>query len=380
MCRMLWRLGCCLIVVAAIGAIGLPAAYGQCATVNPSAGGGVSPSFNGSAIVGATNQPAVLVVTNTSALGCTETASTITLNPSCDVPTDGSQPCPAPGPDLGVYSVSATGTGATTNPNGSASACSGITFTLTQNATTGNITFTPGSSFTLATLGSACTINFTYNLLKLPTVDCRTDISGAQTCQTGFANFVATSTTGQTAQANGSGNGSQNIPLSCAASIDKQVVCDGSANWQDTDFNNTGGATGCVGTAGVTGVNVRYRIQNQAASTTTNVLPITSCTVTETNTVFGATPNPAATFPIAIGATSSFFGRGSSGGSTNALECSAARAGETGGTDTAAANCACNSGIAEPGGTPTESIACKSRADPRTGNQQGERRSTADRA
>jgi hypothetical protein len=321
MCKNLARMGCCLALLILLSGV---QAFGQ-AGLGVAVGGALA---SGSSLtVGQTNQPAFILFTNSNAAvpQLAESVSAISINPSCkQAPAAGVACVPAAG-DLGVFSiVGNTGSGAST--------CAGTTFTFGAPDANGTSTITPG--FTLpAGSATTCRINFNINVLALPTADCNTPpVAGLQTC----AGVTATAqdTTGSVAF--GTGEGQPTFPLSCAAQIDKEIVCDGSTAWQDTDFNNSSGAQGCIGTAGSTGIRVRYRINNPTVAGS-NALPITSCTVTESNAKFG---NPTgAVFPINPSSTPSttFFGVTTTPG----LECTNARSG--GEPNTATLNCTCAS-------------------------------------
>jgi hypothetical protein len=324
MFRNLGRLGCCLAILILFSGL---QAFGQAGL-----GVAVSGALSGSStvIAGQTNQAASITFTNGNAVGDAETVSAITFNPSCKTPPAAGVAC-APGQgDLGVFSISSTGTGRT------GTACAGTVFTFSAPDANGTITITP--SFTLGsfvpgqTPQTICVIDFTVNVLKTPTADCDSPPkAGLQTCS--GVNASATDNINNSV-AFGTGEGQPTFPLTCAAQIDKEISCDGGTTWQDPDFNNTGGALGCIGAVDATNIRVRYRVSNPT-STTANALPITSCTLAESNAGFGAPGLP--TFPIAVGATSSFFGP-----AANTLTCQALR-GTTNEPNTATLNCACAS-------------------------------------
>jgi hypothetical protein len=326
MFRNLGRLGCCLAILILFSGL---QAFGQ-AGLGVAVSGALSGSSN--VIVGQTNQAASITFTNGNAVGDAETVSAITFNPSCKTPPSAGVACAPTQGDLGVFSVSSTGTGRT------GTACAGTVFTFSAPDANGTITITP--SFTLGsfvpgqTPQTICVIDFTVNVLKTPTADCDSPPkAGLQTCS--GVNAIASDNVNNSA-AFGTGEGQPTFPLSCVAQIDKEISCDGGTTWQDPDFNNTGGVLGCIGAVDATNIRVRYRVANQAASTTTNVLAITSCTLTESNAGFGSPGLP--TFPIAVGATSTFFSP-----SANTLTCQALRGSAE--PDTATLNCTCASPI-----------------------------------
>jgi hypothetical protein len=157
----------------AIATIASMVAFGSLVVTNFADAGtgiGATPNFPSSVTVGDTNVAVSLDITNNSSsdVGAL-TLDNIYLTPQCGDP---SIPCSSPDP--GVFSVSATGTGA--------GACSANTFTIaTVDASTGRVQFTPNSTISLA-LGATCTINFTVNVLKAPTVDA-SGAAGIQTAQ-----------------------------------------------------------------------------------------------------------------------------------------------------------------------------------------------------
>jgi hypothetical protein len=145
--------------VAATFLVGIPSAFA-------SAGLAVAPSFPANVSVGQTGLPASLSITNESTSPddtSNITLSTIALVPACGSTTSvGNGNCPAASADPGVFLVSA-GTG------DAASACAGITFTVkVTDTSTGRVAFTPSTSVVL-TQNATCTIDYTINVLKLPT-------------------------------------------------------------------------------------------------------------------------------------------------------------------------------------------------------------------
>jgi len=156
----------------------IPAAYAG-------VGLGVIPNFPSPEAVGATGVPASLTITNLSngtEATQTVTMGPVTLTPSCGTLTSNAA-CTAAAADPGVFLVSATGTGA------AGSACAGVTFNVTTiNAARGELKFTPTTTVVLgpATPGGAaatCVINFTFNVVKVPTKDASAAQPGVQTEQ-----------------------------------------------------------------------------------------------------------------------------------------------------------------------------------------------------
>ncbi len=149
------------------------------------AGVGVAPTIDaGSVSVGQTAVASNIVITNTStgteATGTfTLTAGSIKFVPACG--SAGDIHCTnAADKAPGVFSVSATGTGAL--------GCTGISFTIAvTDATTGEVTFTPSAPVVLAAPNAGdtdqCQINFTVNVLALPTHDSNAVTAGVQTAQ-----------------------------------------------------------------------------------------------------------------------------------------------------------------------------------------------------
>jgi len=119
--------------------------------------------------VGATNLTASITASNlNSPPNSTElnTLSEVKFAPSCGILGTTDNVCAAPDP--GVFSISPTPTGAP------GTACAGVTFTVPGADASGVFTFMPSSPVVLAPPGgglSTCTINFTLNVLKVPTID-----------------------------------------------------------------------------------------------------------------------------------------------------------------------------------------------------------------
>jgi hypothetical protein len=165
-------------------------------------GGSVVPDYPSPVTVGQTALPATLTITNQStAANATESisVSTITHTPSCGTTLNST--CQTADADTGVFTVH-NGTGH------AATACAGIAFTAGAPDSNGNIIFTPGSAVTLGpssgTLASStCIIDFTVDVLKVPTKDANAIAVGVQTDELGSAQFA-----GQTSGLTGSGAGS----------------------------------------------------------------------------------------------------------------------------------------------------------------------------
>ncbi len=123
------------------------------------------------ASVGSTNLIGSITVTNTNtAPNQNESNQVIEIKfaPSCGAAGTVASPCSLPDP--GVFSVNPTATGT------AGTACAGQTFTVSAPDANGVVTFSPsGPPVVLAPPGgpglSTCTINFTMNVLKVPTID-----------------------------------------------------------------------------------------------------------------------------------------------------------------------------------------------------------------
>ena len=150
------------------------------------------PYFGGGPVaVGATAQPANLAISNTSSGVDGNRSFTITdigLVPSCG--TRGFGPsCPTDRADSGVFQISSTGAGRMD------SACAGMTFDISAPDPDDRVRFTPrGGSVVLGpvnTTSSMCVIDFTFDTVKAPTLDARTETPGTQTAQIGSATVIA---------------------------------------------------------------------------------------------------------------------------------------------------------------------------------------------
>jgi hypothetical protein len=170
----------------------LPALLG---TASPAAAGvffGAGPNLPSPLIVGQTDVAATLTLTNLSngaEAGLNVALGAITFIPSCGTQTITSADCPAANTDPGVLAVSSTGTGA-------AGACAATSFTTSVlDATEGKYQFSPSTPVVLGPPGSAtatCVIDFTFSVLKAPTQDAASGVSGLQTEQVAFSSGIAT--------------------------------------------------------------------------------------------------------------------------------------------------------------------------------------------
>lgn len=130
-------------------------------TPNAFAGIGISvaPNFSSPMTAGQTAVPVSMDITNGSGGGTTNIVlDNIYLTPACG---DTNVPCTTPDPGVFLVSTNATGT----------DACLGNSFSVSiSDAATGKVQFTPSSQINLA-LGAKCTINFTVDVLKVPSHD-----------------------------------------------------------------------------------------------------------------------------------------------------------------------------------------------------------------
>ncbi len=182
--------------------IGLPIAIGVCALLGavPAANAGTFPGANHTMIqpiiVGQQDQAGTLTLSNNSTppdLG-PMLFNTIKLTPSC--PQNISPTC-TPTPDPGVFAIDSLATGR------AGTACDGITFTVTiDHAPSGRYLFTPDAPVIVAVGGPTCIIDFTYDVLKVPTIDSNPGQLGAQT-------YVNASVNGTDQGTMGGGNGGQ---------------------------------------------------------------------------------------------------------------------------------------------------------------------------
>ncbi len=149
---------------------------------------GVSPHLGGPLKVGTTGDAASLKITNQSngpEASLNVTLSTISLVPSCGTESISGQDCPPASVDPGVLRLSLTGSGE------AGTACAGMTFTTAVvDAGEGKYQISPsGSPVVLGPTGGAsavCTIDFTVDVLKMPTKDANPAL-GEQTDQVGSA-------------------------------------------------------------------------------------------------------------------------------------------------------------------------------------------------
>ena len=169
-------------------------------------GASATPTFPTVVRVGDVGVPASVEVQNLNTTPDTNTANTvcnfgdglscppgdpgITLIPSC-AQLGAFSACT--GPDPGVFQVSSTGVGDV------GTACAGVPFTITLiDQVFGQLRFTPlplGTHVVLPNTGSLCRINFTFDVLKSPSLDQNPQLPGSQTVQV-VDNTQSGSTTG----------------------------------------------------------------------------------------------------------------------------------------------------------------------------------------
>ncbi len=136
----------------------------------------VVPSFPGTVTAAATGLAASFSFTNSSTgpdAAFSLLITSIALTPSCG---HGGSVCVQPDP--GVFALSATGTGQ------AGSACAGAVFTIGAPDAGGRSSFSPSPPVVLTPTGqpgSSCTVDFTFDVLKVPTIDASNPTPGVQT-------------------------------------------------------------------------------------------------------------------------------------------------------------------------------------------------------
>ncbi|MCA1683925.1 MAG: Ig-like domain repeat protein, partial [Actinobacteria bacterium] len=178
-------------------------------------GFGVTPTFPSNVTVGQTNLPGSLQIVNNATAPDNlnpVVLNTITLVPSCGTPfSSGAGDCPAGFADPGVFQLSPTAVGE------AGTACAGQNFFVTVvDPATGKVAFTPANQVVLQPPGTpggdVCRIQFTFDVLRAPSIDSQPAIPGLQTSQIGFAQGtnVVTNTPGI-------GIGSSNVTVALAS-------------------------------------------------------------------------------------------------------------------------------------------------------------------
>jgi hypothetical protein len=171
---------------------------GVIAPAHAGVGFGAVPTFSSPVQVGLTGVPASLTIQNIATPPDSMDPVTIqpvagggpnaiTLVPSCGSPfPSGTGNCATPDP--GVLGLSAGGVGE------AGTACADTNFTITVvDAPTGKVAFAPSSPVVLQPPGDpadTCRINFTFDVLKSPTVDSQPAFAGLQTTQLGYVSGV----------------------------------------------------------------------------------------------------------------------------------------------------------------------------------------------
>ena len=179
----------------ALVAVSLSVVFGWSATADAGLGASAAPTFPGVVAIGNTGLPASIQLRNNNSapntsdtnvvcnggdpLPCPAGEPGITLIPSCGMLGIDSVCTPA-GVDPGVFQVSPTAIGRV------GTACAGMVFGVQLlDPVFGRLVFTPltGGHVVLAGLGSMCQIDFTFDVLKVATVDQNPGAPGQQTVQ-----------------------------------------------------------------------------------------------------------------------------------------------------------------------------------------------------
>ena len=182
---------CMVLILVSLGCLAL-----MPGTALAGVGAGAVPTFPSQVTAGQTTVSASITMSNANTppnesatntvcnfgdvLPCPAGDPGITLIPSCGA-LGAFSTCAASGKDPGVFQVSATGIGA------AGTACAGMVFDITMiDPAYGQVRFTPslvGAHVTLPGVGSVCRINFTFSVLKVPTIDQDPATPGIQTVQ-----------------------------------------------------------------------------------------------------------------------------------------------------------------------------------------------------
>ncbi len=231
----------------------------------------ISPMGPGTVTVGQTNLPGSLVLANNSAGLTPVTITGIQFNPSCG---DFTTSCTSP--ELGVFSLAP-------NATGIGGVCTGQAFTVSGPDGTGKFTFTPTGSLVLQAppgANSTCTIGFTFNVLKVPTVDSLPGTPGQQTTRWAMVSGTAQTTTGgQTVTGSARGIASINvnkIQPTIATQVSSTSVAAGAA------VTDTATVAGGVAGFPITG-NVTFRVYGPTDPGCTGTAVFTSTVVVAGN-------------------------------------------------------------------------------------------------
>lgn len=180
------------------------------AVAHAGVGASAVPSFPAEATVGNTGLPASIELRNTNTdtnAGHTNTVCNFGDPSPCPSGSPGITLIPACGqlgafsactaPDPGVFRISDLATGQT------GTECAGMAFNVSlAEPSTGQVRFTPqgGAHVTLDGAGAVCRIEFTFTVLKTPTIDQNAGAAGIQTVQvadnTQFSGFLTASARG----------------------------------------------------------------------------------------------------------------------------------------------------------------------------------------
>lgn len=162
--------------------VGLVAATAALVPVEPAAANvGISTSLTvpTAVEVGQSGLNGSLTVFNTNTAPHSGEGNAVTLlqlTPSCGTSST-TEPCPAP--DLGVFTI-------TTAVGAAGTACAAISFSPSAPDAQGSVVLTPSASVVLAPPGGLagsdrCTVNFTYRVLRTPSIDSNPAAAGVQT-------------------------------------------------------------------------------------------------------------------------------------------------------------------------------------------------------
>jgi hypothetical protein len=187
-----WKRGSIALVTCAIALVCAPAAW---ATASMS----LSSDLSATPAVGKQGIAGTITVTNTSTSPQSSAGTSLTLVSLTLVPSCGQAPlaadCPASVRDPGVVSFNPNATGAT------GTACAGVPFTVTTtDAAQGKVEFDAASPVLLSNPSGptpSCRVNFTFDILRMPTFDADPTTAGVQTGRLALA--TATHTDGSPA-------------------------------------------------------------------------------------------------------------------------------------------------------------------------------------
>jgi len=228
-------------LVAGLLALALPSnAAAQVASVALSA----VPALPSEVTVGQRDVAGQLIIVNQSTAAGPVTLTQIGYDPACRTVF---VPCGAP--DLGVFVVDPTAIG-------TGGACAGVPFAAVTNETTGRVTFVPqGTAIVLAppiSLTSSCTIDFTFDVVRMPTDPTQPPPATSLTRAVAIA-------AGQSGAAGSTAVGSANITVRREAVVPSgRYVPLTPSRILDTR-DNTGGVPGPVGPSSTVNVQVTGR-------------------------------------------------------------------------------------------------------------------------